>query len=144
MSADNTWSLLGSNFGIISTIVLGNEGPAPSTSDVTLFCQFQLKGCHLPRRATQAIPVRSIPYIVQWLSRPTFASHNPILAPILRNQPYSPMCAVGFLHLRPDLLISLVFIFTDSHFVDDLSCKTEKPAEQWAAICDANACVLFS
>ena len=30
-------------------------------------------------------------------------------SPILRNQTFSPNCAIGFLHLRPVLLISLVF-----------------------------------
>ena len=29
--------------------------------------------------------------------------------PILRNQTFSPNCAIGFLHLRPVLLSSLVF-----------------------------------
>ena len=30
-------------------------------------------------------------------------------SPVLRNQTFSPNCATGFLHLRPVLLISLVF-----------------------------------
>ena len=30
-------------------------------------------------------------------------------SPILRNKTFSPNCAIGFLHLRPVLLISLVF-----------------------------------
>ena len=30
-------------------------------------------------------------------------------SPILRNQTFSPNCAIGFFHLRPVLLVSLVF-----------------------------------
>ena len=57
----------------------GEKGrPAASWSDVT--CQFQLRNHHLPRSATQATPVRSIPYITQWLSRPTFASYKSTFA----------------------------------------------------------------
>ena len=41
--------------------------------------QFQFRSRRLPRRATQAAPVRSISCIVQWLSRPTSASHNAVL-----------------------------------------------------------------
>ena len=89
-------------------------------------CQFQLMSYQLPRRATQGIPVRSIPCIVQWLSRPTFASHNSTLgdshncscstmmttkdslshvalqvnwtphSPILRNETFPPYCVTGF------------------------------------------------
>ena len=66
-------------------------------------------------------------------------------SPILRNQTFFPNCAIHFLHLRPVRLTSLVFsIFTNSHYVYDLSCKTEKPAEWRTVICDAHACVLFS
>ena len=100
--------------------------------------QLQFWSHHLPRSATQTFPIRRFPSIAQCLSCPTFASHNSILrntqncscsimvtneilrvmrlakgltssSPILRNQTFSPNCAIGFLHLRPSLLISLVF-----------------------------------
>ena len=41
-------------------------------------CQLHVKSHHLPRRATQAVPVRRVPCITQCLSRPTFASHNSV------------------------------------------------------------------
>ena len=50
--------------GILSTTILVNG------------CH---KSDHLPRRATQAIPVRRGPCIAQSLSRPTFAAHSSVL-----------------------------------------------------------------
>ena len=83
MSADNTWNLLDSTSGIISIAILGDGGPAPLLSDVTVFVNYNSRGtiCHrmTHKNDTQAVPVRSIPCIDQWLSRPGFASHNSLL-----------------------------------------------------------------
>ena len=64
---------------------------------------------------------------------------------ILRNQTSSPNCAIGFLHLRLVLLISLVFPSLPI-LILFMTCaaKTRKPTEQWTVICDTYTCVLFS
>ena len=50
-------------------------------------------------------------------------------------------CSTGFLHLRPVRLRSFVLsIFTNSHVVHYLFCKTEKPTEQRTV----SACLLSS
>ena len=42
-------------------------------------CQFQCSRHHLPRRATQAAPIRHVPWITQCLSRPSLTTHNSTL-----------------------------------------------------------------
>ena len=41
--------------------------------------QFQRKSHHLQRSATKTVPVRCIPCVTQWLSRPAFALYNSTL-----------------------------------------------------------------
>ena len=84
--------------------------------------QLQFWSHHLPRRSTQAVPVRRVPCITRCLSRPTFAS------------PSSSSSSSQF---------SRFSIFTAAHFVYDFSCKTVKPAEQRTVIGYAHTCVLF-
>ena len=77
---------LGSTSGALSTTILGIGGPAPSLSTVTFFVncdllrQLQFWSHHLPRSATQAVPVRRFPSITKCLSCPTFALHNSVLS----------------------------------------------------------------
>ena len=72
MSADNTQNLLGST----SEITFHHNPWQCRSRSILVSCDFlcrlRLKSYHLSLRATQAIPVRSIPCIVQWLSRPIF------------------------------------------------------------------------
>ena len=135
-------------------------GPAPSLSDATYFVYFDQGAaiCHgVPHKPSQFVAshasfsgcliqlvprttpflvihkpalVRSwwptkIPWVMRLANAPTPSS------PVLRNQTFSPNCAIGFLHLCPVRPSSLVFsIFTDSSFfLYALSCKTVKPAE---------------
>ena len=110
------------NVGALSTTILGNGRSRSFFVSCDFLRQLQFWSHHLPRSATQAVPVRRFPSITQCLVCPTLASHNSVLgnaqklakeltpsSPIVRNQTFSPNCATGFLHLRPVLLISLVF-----------------------------------
>ena len=104
-----------------------------------LLCQLTLFFSISTQEPPFAIPVRNAPCISQCLSRPNFASQNSVLgdtqklllldhddqhrflyavrlaneltplSPILRNQTFSPNCAIGFLPPRPVLRSSLVF-----------------------------------
>ena len=97
------------------------------------------KSHHLPRNATQTFPIRRFPkhhsmsvlssfclaQLHSWyctklllfdhddqqkfLESCDFAKELTPSSPILRNKTFSPNCAIGFLHLQPILLISLVF-----------------------------------
>ena len=58
MSADNTQNLLGSVSGILSTMVLGSGGPAPSVSVVTFLVNLTSRAtlCHgVPHRLSQYV-----------------------------------------------------------------------------------------
>ena len=58
VSTDNTWNLLGSASRILSTAILGNGGPAPSLSAVTLFVNSNPRGtiCHgVPHKHPQFV-----------------------------------------------------------------------------------------
>ena len=119
--------------------------------------QLQFWSHHLPRSATQTFPVRRFPCITQCLSCPTFASHNSILGnaqncscsimmtnedslshsackrtdTVLSNftKPiFSPNCAIGILHLRPVLLISLVFL-TLSILILFMTCAAKRASQ---------------
>ena len=114
-------------------------GSRPFLVSCDFLRQLQFLSHHLPLNATQTFPVRRFPSITQCLSCPAFASHNSILgnaqncscsiimttkdslshaackrtdtvfSNFTKPNFLSPNCAIGFLHLRPVLLISLVF-----------------------------------
>ena len=50
-------------------------------------CPLQFRSHHLPRRATQAVPVRRVPWIAQCLSHPTCASHYSVLGTTQKTAP---------------------------------------------------------
>ena len=106
--------------------------PAPSLTTVTFLVSLN-SGSSICREVPR-IQIRRFPNIAQFLTRPTFVWHNPILdspvrswwsskipwimrlaidltssSPILRNQTSSPNYVINFLHLWLILLISLVF-----------------------------------
>ena len=94
---------------------------------------------HLPRSTTQTSPVRRFPRIAQCLSRPTFASHKPILG-------NAQNCSCSIMMTDEDSMghaackrtVTVLTSFSSllskvchwrPHLVRDLRCKTRKPTE---------------
>ena len=122
-----------------------------------LLCQLQFQSHHLPRSATQAVPVRRFPSIAECLSCPTFASHNSILghaqncsSSIMKTDKNSLSHAackwtdtVFSIFTEPNLLSKLRLgspsstssprITRFSHFVHDFRCKNGEA--NWVTDC---------
>ena len=152
---------------------LAMEGPAPSLSDVTFFVNFKSGAtiCHgVPHKPSQFVnsqaslsvclvqllprttpflvmrktaPVRSWwPTKIPWVMR--LAKELTLSPPLLRNQTFSPNCSIGFLHLPPVLLISLVFPSLPI-LISFMTCAAKRGSQLSNGLSsDTHTCVMFS